>query len=283
MNPQTLLALAATLALAAPATVVASAAHDDASSLAYADGWDDGDNGGVGFGPWNLSFDGDASSLNPIYNSDPHFIDGVGVGPLGANLLGSPSFGLTTDSSTGASVEASRSFLEPWKVGQQFSLEIDGSALEGGARIGNLFELVGADGIARYSLRTSLGSADDHWVVNGLDTEIPAADAFRLSLTLTGTDTYSGTLTPFAGGFGLFSFNAPFGGTVGEPITGFRMRAFGTGSSADGARELFFDNLGLTRVNVPEPMSATLAALTCGVGFAARRRQRVLTGQPSRA
>lgn len=273
MNPQLLLGLAATLALAAPATVVASAAHDDASSPAYADGWDDGDNGGVGFGPWNLSFDGDANSLNPAYNSDPHFIDGVGVGPLGTNLLGSPAFGLTTDNSTGASVEASRSFLEPWKVGQRFSLEIDGSALEGAARIGNLFELVGADGIARYSLRTSLGSADDHWIVNGRDSEIPAGDAFRLSLTLTSPDTFTGSILPFAGGFGLFSLNAPFGGTAGEPIIGFRMRASGTGSSADGAREFFFNNLALTRANVPEPMSATLAALTCGVGFAVRRRK----------
>lgn len=273
MNHKTLLRLACALALTLPGLALASAAHDDASSSAYADGWDDGDNGGVGFGPWALSFDGDAGVLHPIYNADPHFIDGVGVGPLGANQLGSPSFGLTTDGSTGSSVEASRSFLEPWKVGQRFSVEVDGSALEGDARIGNLFELVGADGIARYSLRTNLGSADDHWIANGFDTEIPAGEAFRLSLTLTGTDSYSGSVHALGGGVGLFAFNAPLIGTAGQAVTGLRVRSFGTGSSADGARELFFDNLSLSRVDVPEPSGVLLALGSLAPALARRSRR----------
>ncbi len=260
------------LALTAGSTLHASSAHDDASQSPYADGWDDGDNGGTGFGPWSLSFDGDASALHASYSSDPHFIDGVGIGPLGANLLGAPAFGLTSDSSTANVAEATRSFSEPMKINQTFKVEIDGSALEGDPRIGNAFELMGADGVPRYTLRTSLGSADDHWTVNGLDTDIPAGDAFSLSFTLTAVDTYSASIFPHVGGFGLFTLNASLGGTAGEDITGIRARTFGTGSSADGARELFFDNLELTRVNVPEPTTLVLAAAILGIGLNMRRR-----------
>ena len=115
---------AAVLALSVAPAARASLAHDDASQAAYADGWDDGDNSGVGFGPWSLSFDGDASELNPIYNADPHFIDGVGVGPLTNNLLGAPAFGLTTDGATSASAQATRSFNHPLLVGQTFRVDI---------------------------------------------------------------------------------------------------------------------------------------------------------------
>ena len=186
-------------------TTLASTAHDDASQAAYGDGWDDGDNGGVGFGPWSLSFDGDASALNSIYGSDPHFIDGVGVGPLGANLLGDPAFGLTTDNSVSTAAQATRAFVEPMKVGQTFRVDIDGSALEGSARIGNLFELVGTDGIPRYSLRTSLGSADDEWTQNGTPIAIDAEDGLSVSLTLTSLDTFTGSVNSLSQAVGTFS------------------------------------------------------------------------------
>lgn len=43
----------AILLLLAGATPV-RAAYDDAADPAYADGWQTGDNGGTGFGPWTL-------------------------------------------------------------------------------------------------------------------------------------------------------------------------------------------------------------------------------------
>ncbi|WP_425396196.1 PEP-CTERM sorting domain-containing protein [Aeoliella sp.] len=237
----------------------AGMAYDSAAEPAYADGWDNGDNGGSGFGPWSLAFDGDATALNPIFGSDPHFIDGVGVGPLGAALLDDPSFGLTTDGSLSASAEAARSFSTPLQVGDTFSVEIDGSALEGQARIGNIFELLGADGVPRYTLRTSLGSTNDHWILNGSDSAIEASDAFRVSVTLTGPDSYSGSVSSLTTATGTFSLNSPLSGTVGEPIVGLRIATSGTGSSANGARELFFDKLSVSS-RVPEPSTWLLGA-----------------------
>ncbi len=261
--------------LVQPAAARASTAHDDASQSAYADGWDDGDNGGVGFGPWSLSFDGDSSALNPIYADDPHFIDGVGVGPLGANLLGAPAFGLTTDNSVATSVEATRAFAEPIKVGQRFSVDIDSSGLEGSPRIGNLFELIGTDGIPRYSLRTSLGSANNQWTQNGTPIVIDAGETLRVSITLTSPDTFSGSVDSSSQNVGTFTLNSPLVGTPGVAIGSLRFLSSGTGSSPDGARELFFDNLELTRADViPEPMSVGLLAIAA-VTAACSRPMRV--------
>src|SRR5262249_57919255 len=64
-------------------------AFDDASDPVYVDGWQSGDNGGTGFGPWDLLFSGEPATL---FHS-PQFID---LQPLPGNSLGAPAFGLTT-------------------------------------------------------------------------------------------------------------------------------------------------------------------------------------------
>jgi hypothetical protein len=46
-------------------------AADNASNSSYIDGWQAGDNGGVGFGPWTFDFSGTGSGL--FY--PPRFID----------------------------------------------------------------------------------------------------------------------------------------------------------------------------------------------------------------
>lgn len=268
-------------------SALASTAHDDASQAVYADGWDDGDNGGVGFGPWSLSFDGDTNALNPIYNADPHFIDGVDVGPLGANLLGAPSFGLTADNSNSAAAEATRAFAEPMKIGQTFRVDIDSSALEGSARIGNLFELIGTDGVPRYSLRTSLGSSDNEWTQNGTPIVIDAGETLRVSFTLTSPDTFRGSVVSSSQNVGTVTLDSPLIGTPGVAIGGLRFLTTGTGSSSDGARELFFDNLELTRSEiVPEPMNLSLAAIAVMTAVGRRpsrsRRERSPDPKPSK-
>src|SRR4051812_18479228 len=57
---------------AASALTVAS---DDASQAAYTNGWQAGDNGSTGFGPWTFAFSGVRSDLD----YEPQFID---RGPL---------------------------------------------------------------------------------------------------------------------------------------------------------------------------------------------------------
>ena len=82
-----LLAAIASIVFAPDAASAAIVASDNASNSAYSDGWQTGDNGGTGFGPWALTFSG--SSLP----SPPQFIDRT---PLASNSLGAPSFALTS-------------------------------------------------------------------------------------------------------------------------------------------------------------------------------------------
>jgi hypothetical protein len=239
--------LAAGSARLAPAITVAS---DDASQAAYSNGWQAGDNGGTGFGAWTFAFSGLRSDL--LY--DPQFID---RGPLSGDHLGAPTFAMTTGaraSQTDTS-EVVRALTSQLAVGQTFSLDIDGSVLASSGMpfsMGNTFQLFGTDGQERFALFTSNQYHANNWTATGdADTGIPAANAFHVAFTLATANTYNLVLTPYGGGAPLFSQTAaPLDGNAGSPIQSFRFSDYGTGSSADGSKELFFDNLLITSPGV---------------------------------
>jgi hypothetical protein len=224
----------------ASATTVAA---DDASQSAYANGWQAGDNGGSGFGPWTFAFSGLRSDL--LY--DPQFIDRA---PLPGDHLGAPTFALTTGARatfTDTS-EVVRSFSSPIATGQTFSFDIDGSALDAGAiafSTGNTFQLFGSDNQERFALFTTNQYHANNWTATtDVNTGIPAANAFHVAFTLATANTYNLVLSPIGGGAPLFSqTEATLDGTAGSPIQSFRFSTYGAGSSADGSKELFFDNL----------------------------------------
>jgi hypothetical protein len=218
-------------------------AADNASNPAYIDGWQAGDDGGIGFGPWDLAFSGNGIGLF----HDPQFIDNV---PLAGNSLGSPAFALTTGDRpffTDTS-EARRTFESPLGVGQTFSADVDGSALDPlalGFTTGNTFDLYGSIGIERFSLFTNNQYHNDHWTATGdADTGVPAGSSFHVEFTLVTANAYDLFLLPLVGGAPLFAqTGAPLAGTMNVGIDTIRVTAYGTGSSPDGTKEIFFNNL----------------------------------------
>jgi hypothetical protein len=239
-----LLLVASLLATYRPRSAYAlTLASDDASQLAYTNGWQAGDNGGTGFGPWVLAFSGNRGDL--LY--DPQFIDRA---PLPGDTLGAPTFALTTGARASFSdtSEASRTFSSPIAVGQTFSMDVDGSALEPNAKafsIGNTLQLFGSDGIERFGLFTNNQFNGNNWTVTGdISTGIPAGSAFHIDFTLATANTYNLALKPLGGGSPLFSqTGAPLEGTIGSAIQSINISAYGTGSSSNGSKELFFDNM----------------------------------------
>src|SRR4051812_1432811 len=225
-------------------------ASDDASQAAYTNGWQVGDNGGTGFGASTFWFSGLRSDL--LY--EPQFID---RGPLPGDHLGGPTFALTTGaraSQTDTS-EVIRALTSPLAVGQTFSFDIDGSLLATSGTpfsMGNTFQLFGTDGQERFALFTSNQYHANNWTATGdANTNIPAANAFHVAFTLATANTYNLVLTPFGGGSALFSQTAaPLDGTPGSAIQSIRFSDYGTGSSADGSKELFLDNLLITGTGV---------------------------------
>jgi hypothetical protein len=221
-------------------------ASDDASQAPYTNGWQAGDNGGIGFGAWTFGFSGIRSDL--LY--EPQFVD---RGPLPGDHLSAPTFALTTGARASQSdtSEVARALTSQLAVGQTFSVDIDGSVLDTSGtpfRMGNTFQLFGSDGQERFGLFTSSQYHGNNWTATGdANTGIPAANAFHIAFTLASANTYNLVLTPFGGGPALFSQTAaPLDGTAGSPIQSFRLSDYGTGSSADGSRELYFDNLLIT-------------------------------------
>jgi hypothetical protein len=224
-------------------------AVDNASNPSYTDGWQAGDNGGIGFGPWAFAFSGSGNGL--FY--PPQFID---TGPLAGDSLGAPAFALTTGDQRNAfeTSEVRRSFILPLSVGQIFSADIDGSALDPSApdfTTGNTFDLLGTNGSERFSLFTNNQYHANHWTATGdADTGMPAANSFHLDFKLATTNTFDLSLSPIGGGAPFFALtNASLAGTTGVGIDRLRISAYGTGSSTNGSKELFFDNLMITGPN----------------------------------
>jgi hypothetical protein len=233
-----------------PVPVLAQGATDNAGNPAYATEWTAGSNGGTGFGPWSFAFSGDLSLLvHPTpANPSPQFIDFAP--PLTGNSLSSPAFALTTSDRPffGDTSEVNRMFNVPLAVGDTFQVDVNGSALSATAppfTIGNTLQLIGANGMERWGMFTNNGYLGNNWVATGdANTGIPAGNAFRVAFTLTGPDSYDLVITPVGGGAPLYS--QTFGaltGTSGVGITSIRISAYGTGSTADGNAELFFNNL----------------------------------------
>jgi PEP-CTERM motif len=222
-------------------------AADDATQPAYLNGWQDGDNGGTGFGRWVFAFSGNNNGLF----HDPQFID---RDPLAGNSIGAPSFGLTTGNraSFGDTSEARRNFLAPIRVAQTFSVDVDGSALDLAAPAftnGNTLQLFGADGQERFGLFTNNQYHGNNWTATGnVNTGIPAGSSFHIDFTLLTANTYNLTILPIGGGVPLFrQLSAALDGAAGSSINSLRVSAYGTGSSENGIKEMFFDNLMITR------------------------------------
>ena len=239
-----------------PNQAIAAAAVDHADNAPYADGWQASDNGGSGFQPWVFAFSGDSTSLA---HAGPQFIDAPPALP--ENSLGAPAFALTTSdrASFFDTSEASRSLLSPLAIGETFHLDVDGSALDPAApafSIGNAIQLFGSDGIERWAMFTNNGFQSDHWTATeNADTGIPAGNAFHIAFTLATPNTFDLVLTRIGGGTPLFSqTGATLAGTADIALSRFRVSAYGTGSSADGSKELFFNNVQI----VPESGAVAL-------------------------
>ena len=161
-------------------------------------------------------------------------------------------------------------------VGQTFHIDVDGSALSPtapGFSIGNTVQLQNSAGNERFGFFTNNQFLNDHWVATGnADSGIAAGASFHLAFTLATPNTYNLVVRPVSGGAPLFTqTGVTLGGPAGTPIERIRISAYGTGSSADGSSELFFNNL---LIVVPEPASLVMMSLGCIVCVGIARRSR---------
>jgi hypothetical protein len=232
-------------------------AFDSAADPAYADNnWQAGENGGTGFTPW--TFTRSAANQGFFFTGQSGNNSGQDPSPTNQDIdTAGRSLGIASGS--GANSTAIRGFAGgALSVGQTFQIDLDNGYIDNGGSVG--IRLL-SDTTSRFTFQFLGGTSN--YTVNGVSTGLSfSGDGLRLSFTLTDTNTFSTTITRFAGG----AFTTT--GTLANAgdLTGFEFFVNNAGYGGDG--DAFINNMSV----VPEPGSALLA-LVAGAPLLLRRRR----------
>lgn len=255
-TPQKLL-LAFAFSILVAGAASAQIASDNAGNYAGGD-WNTGSNGGSGFGAWAISSGTGTGGFAGA------FVGNATVG--GITGLANPSFGLFANpNSSGAFVNADRSFSTPLQIGQTFSVQwgINYDSGTDGNKGFNLY--TGAPGTGEI---VNINNAGNPTItINGQDTGFGyGTNAMTWSFTYASETQLSVTAND-RDGTGLYSGNI----TIGAAPNSFRFYA--SQMQAGDQAQPYFNNLSV----VPEPSTYALIAL--GAAFVLWRvRRRVASG-----
>jgi len=224
-------------------------AFDDAGDPLYSQsGWANGDNGGFGFGPWDLELLG-VSGMAGFYLGDSS-LNGDGMsGDI--NTGEGVAFGLFAEG--GKLAMATRNLPGVLRVEEKFFIDMDTGFINNSEQNGGLgngkvgVQLRNSEGGTRFEF--TLSNGDPYYKINGIQTPRPfTADGVHLEFVLTGVDSYwvsvSGLSEPLTGRL------------AGEgPIDQLAFFNFSSGSGT--SQHAFFNNPTV----VPEPAVVLLLGL----------------------
>lgn len=246
--------------IASPAGA-AQLAFDNASQPAYSDGWQTGDNGGSGFGPWQITLNGGIVGVGTsTANGDAKLPTGD------IDSAGGLAWSMSSARVVGRPV-AVRPLVGALAVGQKLSFEVDG--LDAGANSDGFVVLVGnaADvrwGLTIHSLATHAGTDTSGYTLVAERTP----EGMHVDFTLTGPDTYAASVRVLDGSDPVL-LSGTLDGAAGPAID---QLSFAVGPSFAPVDAFYANNIAVT----PEPGTGLLALV--GVGMLAvcpRRSQRV--------
>jgi hypothetical protein len=261
IKPNALMCMAIVLATAV-SVHAADLASDVSTDSAYADGWQNGDNGGTGFGAWSWSVP--TNTANSGYFLGSSAGNGDGDGNLDDDINdGGNAFGIYANSGGAVAV---RTFTGGGlTVGQQFTLSFDNGFVDPSTSVGfvledsssnDLLDFRFTGGNANYTVFDNSGS---------VDTGIGFTDeGLNLTFTLTGANSYSLLIAPLVGTSTNITGTLLNSGDV-EQVRIFNINA-GSGSSFD----MYVNDLQV----IPEPSTMALTGLGVLGLVAARRRMK---------
>ena len=218
---------------------------DDASAAAYAGGWFDGDNGGMGFSPWVLTATGPIGSQ---YNGFYIGSSTTNSGSPGIDVSGD-SWGIYANNNNYAAAYRDFAF-GPLRVGQSFSLSMDNGYIDSGSYVGFVLRNGNAtDGPFDYNTGARfeflfIGGNDDYYIFDAgqQDTGIFFTNSgMQLIFTLVTADTYSLQVVE---NDTTNSYSGSLSGTAGSGINSIAIYNFNSGGSPD--NDCFFNSFKIT-------------------------------------
>ncbi|MCB9080366.1 MAG: T9SS type A sorting domain-containing protein [Lewinellaceae bacterium] len=208
---------------------------DDITSSTYVDGWQSGDDGGYGFGPWLLT--GSANSGQFIFTSTANG-DGNSNGDADIDV-NNQAFGMYANSNTLA--EAIRPFASVLPFPAQVNFHMDNGWIENNGSVGwglrnangqNMLEFFFRGGDPSYTLSDGNGI---------IATAIPFTDeGLTFSLTLLTSSTYELRVQMLDGGF-----MQTFVGSFIDPGPAADLRFFNFNAGFDGQRNVYMNSFGI--------------------------------------
>jgi len=230
------------IALCATGTLAQAAvlAADSASDVAYLGGWSTGQNGGFGFAPWNLV---------PMSEGGSTFI---ATGSAVNIPVNGPAWGLASgqpaDAYSWHGLTASRFFLQPLRVGDQFKIDFDSNTVPVtpvGSGITIALRNTAKDELtAIWVYRNIWYNSGPNYQLSGVGNSAIPLQIGGLTVTVRplSDTTFQMTLQPQGGA--MSTFNGIFKGGKTGPITSFDVQCYNNGVGTNG--ELYVNNVAVT-------------------------------------
>jgi hypothetical protein len=258
------------LCAAAPAAELAA---DSAASAVYNDGWQNGDDGGVGFEPWIWSTtSGDNTKNGFLYQSST--FNNANTGSYDDNGefdidTGGRAWGLYAND--GQTASAVRPFSQAMSPTQVFRVEMDNGGIKNGGVVGfglqnssgvNLFEVFFVGGQSNYTIKDAGGerSSDLGFTRFGLLTEftLTSPTTYNVKLSVQGGSTRESSGSLLTGTsisqFRMFNFDA-------NPVDG--------NPNNDNDFNFYINNITVTAI--PEPLAGLGGLAMLGLLVTRRR------------
>ncbi len=236
------------------AVVASDVTETGAAGDVYDNGWQTGDNGGTGFGPWTLN----ASTTN---TSNAGFFIGSatanGTGGSGG-AIDTLSESWATYANSGANTSAVRPLTGgPLQPSQTFLINMDNGNIDTGSEVGVVFQTAGGADVAKFSFT---GGASNYAFNGSTSTFGFTADGVRLSIKYNANNTYTFSAVRISSGT---TYTSTFARTVdiGQVLV------FNRNAGSGGTNNAYFNGLAV----IPEPTSLGCLA---GVGLMALRRRK---------
>lgn len=212
-------------------------AADHAGSSAYNDGWQVTDNGGAGFGEWQLY----TSSTNPSHNG--RFISsGSGID------IGIPAWGLYANS--GNLSEAKRVFASALTTAQIFRVKLQNGFIDPGSGVGVGLQNIGGDTLWQFFFN----GGDTNYNITGASTDIGwNNNGIEIEFTLTGPSAYRADITPHGGS--KLSITGSLENYADMSVRVFRAWNWNAGSGSD--FDVFFNELQVVEATPTSGISTT--------------------------